>query len=147
MFIVQPGDRETESRERVLEEIKAEIARQNGTIEKIIPMGKREFTYSIKRFRDGYYFLIYFRVAPQALQKMTERFKINTSILRELILAVDEIPTNVRIVEQTESARVSSDDEAPVASKRKSAPVVDEDDDDEADVDSDESDEYEDDEE
>lgn len=92
MFIIHPGDHEAESRSRVLEEVKSEIIRQNGSVVHVHSMGKRDFTYPIKRYQDGYYYLIYFSVPPLGIQKMKEKYKINTSILREMLLVIDELP-------------------------------------------------------
>jgi len=90
MFIVYTGDDEETSRNKVLDDIQAELKKQKGKVVAVQPMGKRTFAYHIGGKKDGYYFLINFEAPPQSLQKLVDRFKINTSILRQLILKVDK---------------------------------------------------------
>lgn len=113
MFIIYTGDDDETSRNKVIDEIQTELKKQKGKVVSVYPMGKRTFTYHIKGKKDGYYYLINFEVNPLAIQKLVERFKINTSILRELIIKVDkfsdfkELPISGQsdhVVEKAESA-------------------------------------------
>ena len=92
MFIIHTGNDEESSRNEVLEEIKSELKRQDASIESIVELGKKTFTYAIKKQKDGYYYLIYMNINPQAISKLLARFKLNGHILRQLIIKIDEIP-------------------------------------------------------
>ncbi|MCD6460783.1 30S ribosomal protein S6 [bacterium] len=92
MFIINTGNDDESSRNEVLEEIRTELKRQGGSIESILELGKKFFTYQIKKQKDGYYYLIYMNLNPQTITKLLARLKLNGSILRQLILKIDEIP-------------------------------------------------------
>ncbi len=92
MFIINTGDDEESSRNAVLDEIVAEVKKHKGTVLNIDPMGKKQFTYTIAKKRDGYYYLIYIEIDTQAIQKMKEKFRINNRILREMFIRLEKEP-------------------------------------------------------
>ncbi|MCB1194821.1 30S ribosomal protein S6 [bacterium] len=92
MFIVDSAVDVENNGSNVLEEIKSEIARQEGEIVSIYPLGKRTFAYPIKKKRDGIYYVIYFDIDPQRITKFKERIKINSNVLREMIVVPHKVP-------------------------------------------------------
>jgi len=89
MFIIDAG-LEDSQRESVQQSIEDEISKQGGEIVKKEPWGVRSLAYSIKKRRDGFYWLIYFKLDPSAVVKIGERFKLNESILRCMFVIPDK---------------------------------------------------------
>ncbi|MDX9703559.1 MAG: 30S ribosomal protein S6 [Candidatus Auribacterota bacterium] len=92
MFIINTGDDDESPRNAVIDEIVAEVKKNKGTVLRIEPLGKKQFTYSIAKKRDGYYYLVYLDIDTQAIHKMKEKFKINSRILREMFIRLEKEP-------------------------------------------------------
>lgn len=90
MYIADPGLSEHEV-ETLAERLKAEIVQKGGEIVDLQHLGKKRLAYSIRRRRDGFYFLLYFRVARNLLSEVKAGYRLNESILRFLILRKKEM--------------------------------------------------------
>lgn len=86
MFIINPQLSDDE-REKVINEVQDEINKNNGKVLNIDHMGIQHLAYSINKCNDGYYILVKFQSAPDAIDKLTARYKINGNILRNLLIA------------------------------------------------------------
>jgi small subunit ribosomal protein S6 len=91
MYIADPGLSEHEV-ETLAERLKAEIVQKGGEIVDLQHLGKKRLAYSIRRKRDGFYFLLYFRLARDLLSEVKAGYRLNESILRFLILKKKEMP-------------------------------------------------------
>ena len=91
MYIADPGLSEHEV-ETLAERLKAEMVQKGGEIVDLQHLGKKRLAYSIRRKRDGFYFLLYFRLARDLLSELRAGYRLNESILRFLILKKKEMP-------------------------------------------------------
>lgn len=88
MFIVRPELNEEEKKEL--------YAQLNDTITKsqgeILSSGvwseKRKLCYPIKKAQEGIYYLVTFKIAPGAILKLKQTFRLNENIIRVLIVKV-----------------------------------------------------------
>ena len=71
--------------DRLLNQIKDIIAKQNGSIDQIKEGTKQRLSYPIKKYKDGFYYLVNFHLDPEAISKIRRSFSLNESILRVLI--------------------------------------------------------------
>ena len=117
MFIVDSAIDAENNGASVLEEIKSELSRQEGEVVSVYPMGKRIFTFPIKKKRDGIYFIIYFDIDPQRLTKLKDRIKLNGNILRELIVTPYKVPYPEDLLNSYLPRPESSDTEASVSTE------------------------------
>jgi small subunit ribosomal protein S6 len=89
MFIVRPDMEEAEikktaeSMKKVLTDAKAKILDEKA-------MGQRELAYEINKFTTGYYYLFVVEATKEAEQEFNRVARINESILRHLIVKVEE---------------------------------------------------------
>ena len=89
MFIVRPDMEEAEIKKtaeamkKVLTDAKAKILEEK-------PMGQRELAYEIKKFTTGYYYLFVVEADKEAEQEFNRVARINESLLRHLIVKVEE---------------------------------------------------------
>ncbi|NQT84980.1 30S ribosomal protein S6 [bacterium] len=85
MYIVDPA-RSEEEVESLTEQLKSEIVEKGGEVVDLQHLGKKHLAYPIKKKRDGFYFLLYFRLAPGRISELRAGYRLNDSILRSLIL-------------------------------------------------------------
>ena len=89
MFVVRPDMEEAEIKKtaedmkKVLKDSKAKIIE-----EKMI--GQKELAYEIKKFNTGYYYLYVVEANPAAEQEFNRVARINESILRSIVVRVEE---------------------------------------------------------
>lgn len=58
------------------------IKKQGGKVEKSEKWGKKRLTFSIKKFRDGFFLYVAFEAPPNSIKLLIELFKLNAGILR-----------------------------------------------------------------
>ena len=89
MFIVRPDMEEAEikktaeSMKKVLTDAKAKVLEEKA-------MGQRELAYEIKKFSTGYYYLFVVEAGKEAEQEFNRVARINESLLRHLIVKVED---------------------------------------------------------
>lgn len=89
MFIVRPDMEEAEIR-KTAEEAKKVLTDKNATIVEEKAMGQRELAYEIKKFNTGYYYLLVVEASKEAEQEFNRVARINESLLRHLIVRVED---------------------------------------------------------
>lgn len=94
MFILNPqlGDDETE---KAIQEIQDEITKVDGQILHLKKMGRQNLAYPIRRFKEGYYILLYFTVHPETMERIKGKYRINEKILRYMILRIKKSEVQV----------------------------------------------------
>ncbi len=61
-----------------------------GELVKTDEWGKRELAYEINKLREGYYFINYFKLEPDKVKKLQNKYKIADNIIRYNILALED---------------------------------------------------------
>ena len=83
MYIINPNLSEEETA-AVVEKFKA-LVEQNGTLEEMEEMGKRQLAYEINYISEGYYVLVKFTSGPDFPAELDRVLGITDGILRSLI--------------------------------------------------------------
>ncbi len=90
MFIVKPELSE-EERNTLLGQIKDVITKNGGKISSAdLWSDKRKLTFRIKKHDEGFYYLVLFTIAADAVLKIKYAFNLNENILRVMILNAQE---------------------------------------------------------
>ena len=84
VFIISP-DLGEDGGEKAIGGVEEVISKNGGAVEKREKWGKRNLTYEVKEKKDGFYFLLSFKVEPKAISELKKAFRMNNSILRHLI--------------------------------------------------------------
>lgn len=84
LFIIKP-DLKEEDVKNTFKIIGDSVTKSGGTIKKEELWGKRLLAYSIKKFKEGYYYRLDFSLAPDAVSKLEAAYKLNADILRTMI--------------------------------------------------------------
>jgi small subunit ribosomal protein S6 len=108
MYIADPGLTEHEV-ETLAERLKTEIVGKGGEIVDLQHLGKKRLAYPIRRRRDGFYFLLCFRLARNLLSELKAGYRLNERVLRFLILKKKEM--EVRLAGDTTSPAESGEQE------------------------------------
>ena len=89
MFIVRPDMEEAEIR-KTAENMKKVLTDANAKVLEEQPMGPRELAYEINKFTTGYYFLFVVEASVEAEKEFNRVARINESLLRHLIVRVED---------------------------------------------------------
>ncbi len=89
MFIVRPDMEEAEIR-KTAENMKKVLTDANAKVVEEKAMGQRELAYEINKFTTGYYFLFVVEANVEAEKEFNRVARINESLLRHLIVKVEE---------------------------------------------------------
>lgn len=79
-----------ESQNAALEKVQELITRFGGTIDKVDNWGRRKLAYPIQKQQDGLYSFITFSSEGGAPAEIESRLRIMESVLRFLIIRMDE---------------------------------------------------------
>ncbi len=88
-FIVTPDLTEA-NQKGILTQIEETITKQGGTLETAQEWGRRPLAYTIRKKREGVYYLVRFHLSPSALSTIRRNYKVNESILGTLITKIKE---------------------------------------------------------
>lgn len=88
-FIVKP-DMEESQITKTAEELKKVLTDNKAKLLEEKAMGQKELAYEIKKFKTGYYFLFVVEADSTAVSEFDRIAKINESILRHLIIKVED---------------------------------------------------------
>ncbi len=76
----------TTENEKILTLIKS----YGGEIIKTDNWGKRNLSYEIKKKKEGYYLINYFKMEAKRLSELENQYKLNENILRYNLLRIEE---------------------------------------------------------
>lgn len=95
LAILLPDQPEEETKANI-DTMLGHITEQNGTIDSVnadSPWGRRRLAYTIRHegvdYRDGHYVLVYFTAMPSALTEIERDLKLDTNVIRYLLLIND----------------------------------------------------------
>jgi len=89
MFIVKP-DLSEEAKKELFNQIHEAVVKNNGQVSGgSVWAEKRKLYFTIKKCREGLYYLLNFSIAPQAIKEIRQAYKLNENILRVLITLVE----------------------------------------------------------
>jgi len=89
MFIITP-DLPEEEKKTLLNQIKETVTKKNGSVSAdSVWAEKRKMGFSIKKHKEGLYYLLNFSLPPQGVSEIRQAYKINENILRVLLTSVE----------------------------------------------------------
>jgi small subunit ribosomal protein S6 len=93
-----------DARQKALEKIQNGIIQHGGEIVKIHDQGRRRLAYDIGGHREGYYYVLYFKVKPSAIAEMWQEYHLNEDLVRFITLSTDKVLEKIefKTLEQVE---------------------------------------------
>lgn len=80
-----------DARRKVLDKIQEGITSREGEIVKIHEQGRKRLAYEILNHREGYYYLIYFKVRPNAISELWQEYHLNDNLIRFITLTTEKV--------------------------------------------------------
>ena len=80
-----------DARSKALEKIKNGIISRGGDIVKIHEQGSKRLAYGIDGRREGFYYVIYFNVRPNAISELWQEYHLNEDLVRFITLRSDDV--------------------------------------------------------
>lgn len=89
MFIVRPDMEEAEIK-KTAENMKKVLTDAGAKVMEEKTMGQRELAYEINKFNTGYYFLFVVEADSKSEQEFNRVARINESLLRHIVVRVED---------------------------------------------------------
>ncbi len=89
MFLLEPTMKK-EDMDALLQEIEADITKNQGKIAEVQRVGRRRLEHPIRKQPEAYFVLINFNADSQAVKKLTSKFNLKETILRFFFVNRDE---------------------------------------------------------
>ncbi|MGI6065268.1 MAG: 30S ribosomal protein S6 [Bacillota bacterium] len=89
MYIIRP-DLDEEKIQATIEKYSSLIQNNGGELVKVDPWGKRRLAYEVKKFREGYYVLVYFKGTQETPAELERNFKISDDVIRYIVVREEE---------------------------------------------------------
>lgn len=80
-----------EKRKSVCRELLQEITKRKGEVHKLHNWGRNQLAYPIKERKEGYYYIVYFSLAPSLIKELSDRYTINEHLLRFFFLRAKQV--------------------------------------------------------
>ncbi|MBP7369903.1 MAG: 30S ribosomal protein S6 [Arenimonas sp.] len=96
VFMVHPD--QSEQVPAMVERYKALIEGSNGKIHRLEDWGRRQLAYSIENLVKAHYVLMNIECDQKVLTELTESFRFNDAVLRNLVLSMDEAVTEQSLI-------------------------------------------------
>lgn len=90
-FIVRP-DLEEEAVAGITARVEQTITANGGQVLKTNAWGKRHLAYPIRRYSEGYYFLLHAELTDKAIREVERQIKISEDIIRHLLVRAMPAP-------------------------------------------------------
>lgn len=74
-----------EASAKLLIYIEGEITKLGGKIENVEKWGRKNIAYPINKNKEGVYYKLNFKLAPEKISDLTKTYKVNEDILRAMI--------------------------------------------------------------
>ncbi len=89
VFVVRP-ELEEEPLAALVNKVSQTISDLQGQVQQIEPWGKRRLAYPIKRYREGFYYLMLVELPASAVRSLDRTLRFTEDVIRHLIVRKDE---------------------------------------------------------
>lgn len=80
-----------DARNKALDKIQKGITSRKGEVLKIHEQGRRRLAYEINGHKEGYYYLIYFNLAPAGIAELWQEYHLNEDLVRFITLRTEKV--------------------------------------------------------
>ena len=97
MLVVNPEIKKDEL-EKLFNKIETLIAKEGGSMEGVKEWGLRRLAYTINKYKEAFYYLLYFAVSKNIVPKLEGLLRISLPILRYMTTRKEVVPTKKNVV-------------------------------------------------
>ncbi|MCK4935123.1 MAG: 30S ribosomal protein S6 [Simkaniaceae bacterium] len=80
-----------EASKKALERITSAIESRDGVVKKIHEQGRKKLAYEILGSKQGYFFVIFFTIAPAMIAELWKDYHLNEDLVRFMTLRTDVV--------------------------------------------------------
>ncbi len=131
LFLVHPD--QSEQVPAMVERYKGTITDGGGVIHRLEDWGRRQLAYPINKIHKAHYILMNIECSQEVLDELTNTFKFNDAVLRNLVVRKDAAVTEESPLARSEEKEQQSQSRRPVAETESADNSNDDDDDDDSD--------------
>lgn len=74
-----------EANQKLLSHIEGEITKNGGKVDNVEKWGRKSISYPISKTKEGVYYKLDFKIAPEKISDLTKAYRLNEEILRAMI--------------------------------------------------------------
>ena len=89
LFIVKPDSPEEEI-DQFIEQLKQMVISSGGAVDKLEKWGNRKLAYRVGKYLEGFYVLMQFTAAPEAVKELERRLRVSDQIIKFLTVRIDQ---------------------------------------------------------
>ena len=81
--------------QKLIDKMKGNITDKGGEIHKIFDQGRKKLAYEINKKREGHYFLFYFSIPTEVMEKLWREYRLTEDILRFMTTRTPKVPEKI----------------------------------------------------
>ncbi len=108
VFLVHPD--QSEQVPAMVERYTRAITENGGQVHRLEDWGRRQLAYPINKIHKAHYVLMNIECGNESLSELTDNFRYNDAVIRNMVIRRDEAITEGSIMLQTEDKRDRRDD-------------------------------------
>lgn len=108
VFLVHPD--QSEQVPAMVERYTRTIIENGGKVHRLEDWGRRQLAYPINKIHKAHYVLMNIECGNETLDELTENFRYNDAVIRNMVIRRDEAITEASIMLQAEEKRDRRDD-------------------------------------
>ncbi|WP_066017517.1 30S ribosomal protein S6 [Endozoicomonas atrinae] len=108
VFLVHPD--QSEQVPAMVERYTRAITENGGKVHRLEDWGRRQLAYPINKIHKAHYVLMNIECGNETLDELTENFRYNDAVIRNMVIRRDEAVTEASIMLQSEEKRDRRDD-------------------------------------
>lgn len=108
VFLVHPD--QSEQVPAMVERYTRAITENGGKVHRLEDWGRRQLAYPINKIHKAHYVLMNIECGNETLDELTENFRYNDAVIRNLVIRRDEAITEASIMLQSEEKRDRRED-------------------------------------
>lgn len=101
VFLVNPG--QSDQMSALVERYEGIISNQGGKVHRSEDWGRRQLAYPIQNFHKAHYWMFNIECEKDTLSELTEAFRFNDHVMRNLVIRRDEAITEISLLAQEKS--------------------------------------------
>lgn len=109
VFLVHPD--QSDQVPGMLERYQALIERGGGKVHRLEDWGRRQLAYTLHKVHKAHYLLMNIEVEKATLDELSDAFRFNDAVLRNLIISRDEADTSVSFIFREEKEKEAREKE------------------------------------
>ncbi len=105
MFIVRP-DLEEADIEKLIETFSGYVTTGGGTVKNVEKMGRRRLAYTVRKFNDGFYILMFVDAPASLVTELERRLRVSEQVIKFITVRMDEEEKRVAKIKAHRAAHV-----------------------------------------